>query len=270
MKKKLAALMCGVMCVTAFTGCSSTELAYLKMSSNLMDTMSSCVVEGSMQADIDFDALDAMSKDVAKATGVESEGVDDRLSGKKSFKVDYDMNMNIDTLEYDMAFDVTYNGKNYDLGKLYYSLEKGVFVTSDTLGGAYQMYGDLTGGNADHYLMSEAFAKDFREVLSEERYIELVSMEQLTGVDMETAMPKQNMSELYDAVFTFYEDVLDGFESGMVKEIKGGYQIEADGREVAQLVADLLHFVAENPDQVIDATEAYMTAVMNSTDAGRY
>ena len=268
MKKKLAALMCGVMCVTAFTGCSSTELAYLKMSSNLMDTMSSCVVEGSMQADIDFDALDAMSKDVAKATGVESEGVDDRLSGKKSFKVDYDMNMNIDTLEYDMAFDVTYNGKNYDLGKLYYSLEKGVFVTSDTLWGAYQMYGDLTGGNADHYLMSEAFAKDFREVLSEERYIELVSMEQLTGVDMETAMPKQNMSELYDAVFTFYEDVLDGFESGMVKEIKGGYQIEADGREVAQLVADLLHFVAENPDQVIDATEAYMTAVMNSTDAG--
>ena len=118
MKKKLAALMCGVMCVTAFTGCSSTELAYLKMSSNLMDTMSSCVVEGSMQADIDFDALDAMSKDVAKATGVESEGVDDRLSGKKSFKVDYDMNMNIDTLEYDMAFDGTYNGKNYDLGKL--------------------------------------------------------------------------------------------------------------------------------------------------------
>ena len=42
MKKKLAALLCGVMCVTAFTGCSRTELAYLKMSKDLMDTMSSC------------------------------------------------------------------------------------------------------------------------------------------------------------------------------------------------------------------------------------
>ena len=55
MKRKLAALMCGLMCVTAFTGCSSTELSYLKMSSDLLDTMAACRVEGKMQADIDFD-----------------------------------------------------------------------------------------------------------------------------------------------------------------------------------------------------------------------
>ena len=268
MKKKLAALMCGVMCVTAFTGCSSTELAYLKMGSDLLDTMSSCVAEGTMQADIDFDALDVMVKDVAKATGVESDGLDTGLNGKKSLKVDYEMNMNIDRLEYDMAFDVMYDGKTYDLGKLYYSLNKGVFVTSDTLWGVYQMYGDMTDGNVDNYIMSEAFAKDFKAVLAEDKYIELVSVEQLTGVDMDEVLPEQNMTELYDAVFTFYEDVLDGFESGMVKEIKGGYQIQADGREVAQLLADLLHFVADHPDQVIDATEAYMAAVMDNMAAG--
>lgn len=268
MKKKLAALLCAIMCVTAFTGCSRTELAYLKMSSDLMETMSSCVVEGTMQADIDFDAYQNMASDVAKATGVEYYAEDNGLNGKKSLKVDYDMNMNIDTLEYDMAFDVTYNGKTYDLGKLYYSLDKGVFVTSDTLWGAYQMYGDLVDGNTDKYIMSEAFAQDFKAILAEERYIELVSVEQLTGVDMDAVMPEQNMTELYDAVFTFYEDVLDGFETGMVKEINGGYQIKANGHEVAQLLADLLHFVADNPDQVIDATEAYMMAVMDSVDAG--
>lgn len=268
MKKKLAALLCGVMCVTAFTGCSRTELAYLKMSKDLMDTMSSCKVEGTMQADIDFDAFENMMGDVAKATGVENEPVETGMNGKKSLKVDYDMNMNIDTLEYDMAFDVTYNGKNYDLGKLYYSLNKGVFVTSDTLWGAYQMYGDLVDGYEDQYIMSDAFAQDFKAVLAEDKYIELVSVEQLTGVDMESVVPEQNMSELYDAVFTFYEDVLDGFETGMVKEINSGYQIEANGREVAQLLADLLHFVADNPDQVIDATEAYMMAVMDSVETG--
>ena len=267
MKKKLAALLCGVMCVTAFTGCSKTELAYLKMSSDLMDTMTSCAVEGTMEADIDFDAFQNMSMDVAKATGVEYYADENGLEGKKSLKVDYDMNMNLDTLEYDMSFDVMYGGKAYDLGKLYYSLDKGVFVTSDTLWGMYQIYRDMS-GSKEQYIMSDAFAQDFKALLAEERYIELVSVEELTGVDMDSVVPEQNMSELYDAVFTFYEDVLNGFETGMVKEINGGYQIKADGHEVAQLAADLLYFVADHPDQVIDATETYMMAVMDSVEAG--
>ena len=267
MKKKLAVLLCVAMGLTAFTGCSRTELAYLKMGSNLMDTMSSCTVEGTMQADVDFDALDIMLDDVAKATGVINGGVDNGLSGKKSLDVDYTMNMNIDALEYDMAFDATYNGKTYNLGKMYYSLDKGVFVTSDTLWGAYQIYGDMT-GRKDHYIMSESFAQDLREILSEERYIELASVTDLTGVNMDEVVPEQNMSELYDAVLTFYEDVLDGFETGMVKEINGGYQIKANGNEVAQLLADLLHFVADHPEQIIDATEAYMMAVLDSVEAG--
>jgi len=267
MKKKLAAFLCGVMCVTAFTGCSKTELAYLKMSSDLMDTMSSCVVEGTMQADIDFDAFDALSKDIAEATGGMNDGAANGLSGKKSLDVDYTMNMNIDTLEYDMSFDVNYDGKDYDMGKLYYSLDKGVFVSSNTLWGAYQIAKDLTDSKAE-YIWSEAFARDLQDILTDERYIELVSVEQLTGVNMDEVMPEQNMAELYDAVFTFYEDVLEGFETGMVKEINGGYKIEANGHEVAQLLVDLLQFVADNPDQVINATEAYMMAVLESVEVG--
>ena len=267
MKKKLAALLCGVMCVTAFTGCSKTELAYLKMSSDLMDTMSSCVVEGTMQADIDFDAFDAMSKDIAAATGGMNDGAANGLSGRKSLKMDYDMQMNMDTLEYDMSFDVNFDGKDYDMGKLYYSLDKGVFVSSDALWGAYQIARDLTGSKAE-YIWSEAFAKDLQDILTDERYIELLSMGDLTGVNMDEMMPKQSMTDLYDAVFTFYEDVLDGFETGMVKEINGGYKIEANGHEVAQLMVDLLQFVADNPDQVIDATEVYMMAVLDAVEAG--
>lgn len=56
MKKKLAALLCGVMCVGAFSGCSTDELGYLKMAANAMDTMKTCEVKGTMQADINFDA----------------------------------------------------------------------------------------------------------------------------------------------------------------------------------------------------------------------
>ena len=265
MKKKVAALLCGVMCMSGFTGCSPTELAYLKMSSDFLDTMSSCVVEGSMQADIDFDAFDEMSKDIAAATGIPNDGVANGFSGKKSLKVDYEMNLKTDTLEYDMVFDVNVGGKTYDMGKFYYSLEKGAYVTSDTLWGIYQIVDEMNENTSD-YIWSEAFARDLRDILSEERYIELVSAEELTGVDMGSAIPKQDMSRLYDAVFTFYEDVLDGFETGMVKQINGGYRIEADGKEVAQLLVDLLRFVANNPEQIMDATETYMTTVMDSVE----
>ena len=270
MKKKLAAFLCGVMCLTAFTGCSKTELAYLNMSKEMLDNMSSCTVEGTMQADIDFDALQDFEKDITAAVyGEGYEGVESAYApeGKKSLKADYEMNMDLNKLEYDLSFDVNYNGKSYDLGTLYYSLNKGVFATNDTLLGMYQIYVDMY-GRTDQYITSEAFADDLKNILTESRYIELVPpVEYLTGVDMET-MPKQDMAALYDAAFTFYEDVLKGFETGMVKEVNHGYQIKADGRQAAQLLADLLHFAAANPEQMIDATEAYMAAVMDSVEAG--
>ena len=267
MKRKLAALLCSVMCISAFTGCSTTELAYLNMSREMIDSISACAVDGTMRAVIDFDGLNDFSKDMTETLYGEGYGTETGLTGKKSLKVDYDMNLNLEAMEYDMSFDVIYDGKTIDLGKMYYSLEKGVYVTSDTLWGVYQIYLDMA-DRTDSYIMSEAFAQDFRKVLAEEKYIELASMEQLTGVDMGEAMPEQDMQALYDAAFTFYEDVLDGFETGMVKQINGGYEIKADGHAVAQLLADLLHFVAEHPDQVITATETYMMAVLNSVEAG--
>ena len=71
MKKKLAALLCGVMCVGAFSGCSTDELGYLKMAANAMDTMKTCEVKGTMQADINFDALELFMTDVAKAMNMD-------------------------------------------------------------------------------------------------------------------------------------------------------------------------------------------------------
>ena len=137
MKRKLAALLCSVMCISAFTGCSTTEMAYLNMSRAMIDSMTSCAVDGTMQADIDFDGLNDFSKDMTETLYGEGYGTETGLTGKKSLKVDYDMNLNLEAMEYDMSFDVIYDGKTIDLGKMYYSLEKGVYVTSDTLWGVY-------------------------------------------------------------------------------------------------------------------------------------
>ena len=74
----------------------------------------------------------------------------------------------------------------------------------------------------------------------------------MTGVDMEGV----SMSGLQDAVFTFYEDVFKGFETGMVKKISGGYAIQADGQQVAQLMINMLDFIGKNPEQVLNANRS--------------
>ena len=263
MKKKLAALLCGVMCVGAFSGCQTDELGYLKMAENAMDTMKTCEVKGTMQADINFDALETFMTDVAKATGADTVAtVGEFPDGRKTMQMDYDMNLDMDTMKYDMSFDVNYEGKKYDLGTVYYSLADGVVVTTDTLLGAYQLAGAVEEKN-DSYLFTEAFARDFKAALGQQKYITLISAEDMTGVDMEGV----SMSGLQDAVFTFYEDVFKGFETGMVKKISGGYAIQADGQQVAQLMINMLDFIGKNPEQVLNATEAYMMTVMDSMNA---
>ncbi|MDO4532041.1 MAG: copper amine oxidase N-terminal domain-containing protein [Bacillota bacterium] len=271
MKKKLAAFLCGVMCVTAFTGCSTDELAYLKMSSDMIDAMEVCAIEGTMQADVDFDALYDFG--IAASEAINGEGYavvpeEQVISGKKALTVDYEMNMNLDALEYDMAFDVQFEGREYDLGKMYYSLNQGVFVTGDTLWGIYELAGDVAKDYKESYILSEAFGKDLKALLAESPYIELASVSDLTGVEAGAVIPEDGMKGLYDSTFTFYEELLKGFETGMLHKVDGGYQIKADGKSVAELLVKLLQFFAENPDQMLDAAETYFMQVLDVMPVG--
>lgn len=263
MKKKLAALLCGVMCLTGFTGCSDAELAYLKMSGDLLDIMESCEVSGKVQTDVDFDAMRSFLTDAADAAG---SGLDlstlEGLSGKKAVKLDYKMQMDMNQLEYMMDFDLTYEKEKYDMGTLYYSLTDGVYYSTDGLLGLYDLAGDLMDAEQqESYFFSDAYAADLKAALAQENYIALASAEDLTGLNMDEAMPEKGFGEIYDAAITFYQDVLKGFETGTVKQINGGFAIEADGQKAADLFIDLLDFLAANPDQVLDATEAYLTTV---------
>ena len=80
----------GFMCVGAFSGCSTDELGYLKMAANAMDTMKTCEVKGTMQADINFDALELFMTDVAKATDADMVAtVGEFPDGRKTMPVSY-------------------------------------------------------------------------------------------------------------------------------------------------------------------------------------
>ena len=263
MKKKLAALLCGVLCVGSFTGCSSAELGVLKMSKEIVQTAHNCEISGQLQANIDLDALQGYAANIAELTGMPAVPGEDALSGKKAMTLDYQMQVDMDRMAYDMAFDVTYDGKSYDLGDMYYSLTDGIYYSTDGLMGIYDVAADLAeDAGQQSYFFGDAYAAELKAALGD-GYVALLSAEDLTGTDMSSVVPKDGYSKLYDAAFTFYEDAMKGYETGLVKTISGGYAIEANGQAVAELLASLLDFVAENPDQVLDATQTYMTAVMD-------
>lgn len=259
MKKKLAALLCGVMCIG--TGCSQTELAYLNMGRELLAVPAYCA-EGQMEVNLDLEALEGFLADASNAVGTAPDWDAELFAGKETAVLDYEMELNTKTLDYRMAFDLTLGGKTYDLGDLYYSLTNGMYVSADTLLGAYELMKAENTEYADSFVFDADYEKELKQLLKGEKYIELLSVEDLTGVDMGQM---QDMDKLYDAAFKLYEDALEGFETGLIKEIKNGYQLDVDGRAAMQLVVDLLDFAAANPEQVLGALESYMTTVAEVT-----
>lgn len=259
MKKKLAALLCAVMCVG--TGCSQTELSYLNTGRELL-AEPSYRAEGQMQIDLDGEALEGFLADMETVVGSASDWDTELLAGKESAVLAYEMDLNTDALDYRMAFDLTVGGKTYDLGDFYYSLTNGMYVSADTLLGAYELLKAEGTEYADSFVFDAAYEKELKQILNGAGYIELLSLEDLTGVDMDEM---NGFDALYDAVYTLYEDALEGFETGLVTKTQNGYQLEMDGRAAMQLVVDLLDFVAANPEQVLDALEIYMQTAAEVT-----
>ncbi len=262
MKKIVTALLCAVMCLTAFTGCSKAELGYLQMCRDMMVMMEACQIKGQTQFDLDFDALRSFAAAIENETGSMglAESMED-LTGSHSVLLDYTMDMDINALNYRLDMAMTYQDKKYDLGEMYFGVTHGLSVSSDTLTGIYRLAKDMTDGANGSYFFSSEFEQALTESLGKQ-YISLYSPDEL-----ELELLGSGFNDLYDSVFQFYEEMLEGFESGetLVKEISGGYLIETDGSAVAQLVGNLLDFFAENPEQLLLAAENYMTKVAEQT-----
>ncbi|WP_312061321.1 hypothetical protein, partial [Anaerotignum sp.] len=77
MRKKLAALMCAVMCIASFTGCSSAELGYLQMSADMLTKMDVCEASGKVNVELDADAMKEYVADLSKASGATDEDLKD-------------------------------------------------------------------------------------------------------------------------------------------------------------------------------------------------
>lgn len=275
MRRKLAALLCAVMCIGAFTGCSSAELGYLQMSTDMLSKMDVCEASGKVNVELDADAMKEYVAEISKVAGSTEEELNETLQGLEEFKgkksavIDYAMKMDMNTLAYYVDMDITYGGKKYDMGDMYYGMTDGVYVSGKTVWGVYELTKDMAGDKEGSYLQDENFAKELKTVLDGSKYIKVVSMKELgmTDDELKKMVPEGGYSKLYASVMEFYKNAFSGFTTNMVSEVSGGYKIKADGKAVAQLFVSLLDYVGNNPDTVLSATTTYMMDVMKTMNS---
>ena len=261
MRRKLAAVLCTLLCLTAFTGCSADEVGYLQMSVDMMT--------------LDFDAIKTFAADAMLASGMTQEDVDTAMAGmtdfdgKKNVKLEYTMLMNMDDMSFMFDVDATYKNQEYSFGRWYYGAKDGMYISTETVWSAYRLMQDMTDVDTDSYFFSDAFAQEFKSMLDRDQYICILDMKEDLGLTQEEldALIPSGYDSVYEAAINMYKDGFSGFSTGMVTRIQNGYQVEATGTEVGQMLVSLLDYMAQNPEPVINALEEYLKVTMQASGA---
>lgn len=274
MKKKLAAMLCALMGLTAFTGCSADEVGYMEMSLNMLQTMKSCETVGNTEITLNFDEMKSFAQTILAKEGMTLDDVvapEDLapFQGSHVIDLDYTAQMDMEDLSFIFDIDAAYNNKDYSFGQWYYSLTDGIYVSSETLWSVYQMGQDMTDAYDDTFLYQDAnFANELKAIVDANPYICLVSAEDLSM--NQGLVPENGFNDMYQAAVDMYLNAFEGYTTNMVtKTDTGSYKIEATGTEVGDMVVSLLDYVAQNPEPVLNAVEEYLTVSLQTmgTDA---
>lgn len=274
MRRKLAAVLCTLLCLTAFTGCSADEVGYLQMSADMFKGMEVSETTGEADITLDFDAMKTFAADVMLASGMTQEDVDAAMAGmtdfdgKKNVKLNYTMLMNMDDMSFMFDVDAKYKNQEYSFGRWYYGTKDGVYVSTETVWSAYRLMQDMT-EDTDSYFFSDAFAQEWKSMLDRDQYICVLDMKEDLGLTQEEldALIPSSYDSVYEVAINMYKDGFSGFSTGMVTRIQNGYQVEATGTEVGQMLVSLLDYMAQNPEPVINALEEYLKVTMQASGA---
>ena len=123
--------------------------------------------------------------------------------------------------------------------------------------------------DTDSYFFSDAFAQEWKSMLDRDQYICVLDMKEDLGLTQEEldALIPSGYDSVYEAAINMYKDGFSGFSTGMVTRIQNGYQVEATGTEVGQMLVSLLDYMAQNPEPVINALEEYLKVTMQASGA---
>lgn len=269
MKKKIAAMLCALMGLTAFTGCSADEVGYMEMSLNMQQSMQSCETVGNTEITLNFDEMKAFANTMLAKDGMTLEDMipaEDlaQFQGSHVIDLDYTAQVDMDDMSFVFDIDATYNNKEYSFGQWYYSLTEGMYVSSETLWSAYQLEKDTTDtSNGTSLYQNADFEKELKAIVDANPYICFVTPEELSM--NQGVIPENGMQDLYQAAVDMYLNAFEGYTSNLVTKTEtGSYKIEATGTEVGNMLVSLLDYMAQNPEPVLNAVEEYLTVGMQT------
>jgi|GEM_PF-2666453 Copper amine oxidase N-terminal domain. len=277
MKKKLIIILSLILVLSLLAGCSRAELEYLDMSSQL-SSAEEFRATGTITGEINFDALAALvDKTMAKVetnstyTGYSEGQAKDSfseagLTGTKNIKIDYDMLVDRKSgMSLWADFDVTFNGKRYEMGDMYFDAADGIYVSKTLLIGLYDFYKDVSPNQWDSYFYSAEYRNELLKALGDSDY---VSMKYMEDASSELAMEIDNLQtankEVNEEAVKFITTAFSGFTTGTVSSVSGGYRVSFDGNQGKKLIADVLQYAIDNTDKIISAYKDFFVAVLEN------
>lgn len=274
MKKKLVIILSLVLVMALLAGCSRVELGYLNMSSQV-SAAEEFQASGTVTGEIDFDAMAVMADQTMAKVKANDSSIDYSegqakdtlnemgLTGTKKIQIDYDMLANRkNSMTVWADFDVTFNGKHYEMGDLYFDATKGIFISKNLLIGLYDFYKDFSPNKWDSYFYSEEYRNGLLKAFGDSDYI---SMEYLDDSNPELAINIQTFQttnkEMNEAAVKFISAAFSGFTTDTVTPVSGGYKVSLDGKQGKKLIADVLQY---SIDKVMDAYKDFSTVLIEN------
>lgn len=276
MRRKLAILLAVVLVMASLAGCSRAELGYLDMSRQLQ-AAEEYRTTGSITGEIDFEVLASLMDKTMKKVGengpyspeyigdAKEELSEMGLVGTQKVTIHYDMLVNMkNSMAFQADFDVTFNGKTYKMGDMYFDGAGGVFLSKDLLIGIFDLYKDFTPNKWDSYFYSKEYRDELLKALGSNPY---VSMDYLGGMGPEISAQmdatKMMNQELNDAAIKFIETAFSGFTTGAVSAVSGGYKISLDGAQMKKLILDGLQYGMDNTGKMMIAYRDFTAIVID-------
>lgn len=269
MKKKIIGLLTTLAIMGNVTGCTSDEIAYLQMTQELLSHTGVLDADGTINISLDADRVVALAQNISEVAGYPHAVIANTLSNfsnfnkQHNFRLDYDISMDLNSLNYDMKLMAEYDNVEYNLGNIYFS-ELGVSVTPDTIIGAIKLYNACANQNND-YLSNPDFLTAFETNL---RSIGIISLSNNTKVVPNDHSIGYDNQKVIDSVLKFYNNAFSSFSSGMVtKTHDGGYEIYTTGQNAVNLVYSAINYITNNFGEVHKAFTDYTIEVGTLTGA---
>jgi len=250
MIKKLTSLVLIVtILISMLTGCSVSDLGYLKLSRELTK-LTEFSFENSTQIKVSEEMVD---EDYNINFEIKGEA---NITDLNSMYMSFDMNIKVN----DIGLEKPINFKIID---------NQLFVSKNILLELVYLEEIIDGSTGGKTVVQELFNNDLKDI----EYILLSDLDMgykgfydLEEEYNEKTFNFMNSEDIYEKSINYLTTTFNGFDTNLVKKTSNGYIVELTTEDILVFVENLLIYISENRDQVFDETVKYVEELFNKAE----